>query len=535
MLGEATALYRDFLHSRDQLAPHLGPAFEDEASLAQLAARLQRRTYQRELLARALDDLAVQSSAPAAVKGQIESLRRPDSLVVFAGQQAGLFTGPLYAIYKALTAERWAADLARRLAVPVIPCFWLCSDDHDFAEVDHVDVPCAGRVTTVRYVPASAPSGTPIGRVVLDSGIEVAIDALRKCLPESALAAAALDEVARCYPAGATLSSAFASLWYRMFPDSKLLFVAPDHPALAKLAAPLLARALADDAQLHATYASASIELEAAGYHRQAHKVPSQTFLFHQHPARHAIHKVASGRFAWEGAEPVSADLLQQMCEARPEEFSPDVLLRPVVQNALFPTVGVVLGPAEVAYYAQIGGLHDHFDAPRPATLARTSVTLLERSTLQRLAEHDIDIESLRTDADREVARVLRARFPPDIELKLQAATQRINTSVAELGADLSRFDPALGATVRAAAARIDRQMNTVSDKAHAAHRRREHTAQAQIRSVALHLFPRGGLQERSFNIVYYWARYGRQLLDALHRQWPIGRRDPLLWEIGAP
>lgn len=534
MLGGATQLYRDFLFARDHLTSYLGPAFDDEASIEQLARRLRSRDYQREALVQALRDLAHEVAAPDAARAQLESLLQPDSLVVFAGQQPGLYTGPLYTSYKALTVERWAADLSRKLGVRVIACFWLGSDDHDFAEVDHVQLPVAGRLETLRYVPATAPNGAPLGRIALDPGIESVTDRLAACLPASSRARTVVDGIRQCYAPGVDLAVAFSRMWYRMFPHSALLFVSPDHPLLRKLAAPVLARSVAGDASLSSACEEASRSLQAQGYHRQVTRSPAQTFLFHQRSARRAIRRVAASTFAWESARPVGAEELQQLCIEHPDDFSPNVLLRPVVQNSLFPTLGVVLGPAEVAYYAQIGGLHDYFGVPRPAVLPRTSVTLVERNTLQRLRRYGVDLEGLRNDVDREVVRALDARFPEHLAAELQASAQTIAATFDTVGARLGALDPTLVRTARAAAARARRQMDIVAAKAHASHRRREQEALVQIRAAALHLFPGRAPQERCFNIVYYWARYGHEFLDELHQGWPIGQREPLLRELAA-
>lgn len=535
MLGGSSHLYRDFLRCPARVAGYFGPAFDDEAAIAALARQLQGRHYERELLRRVLHDLADESSAPDSASSQLDALLSPRSLVVFAGQQPGLFTGPLYSIYKALTAERWAADLSRRLSVAVVPCFWLASDDHDFAEVDHVHVPCGMQVTALRYAPAAAPSGEPVGRVVLDQGIEAVIGALAEHLPHCASAKEALDVLLQCYAPGARFSSAFARLWYRMFPRSALLFVTPDHPGLQRLAAPILQRAIIEDTPLFSLYSSTSAKLEGAGYHRQVHKKPGQTFLFNQRRERRSIQRDGNGNFVWEGAEPVSRSVLQQSIEDSPGDFSPNVLLRPIVQNALFPTLGVVLGPAETAYYAQLGGLHDHFDVPRPAILPRTSATLLEPGVAKRLVQKDIELTALRGDLDHVVAQVLRRRFPQDLDLKLQTATRQLEAVFAEVAAEVGRFDASLVSVANAASVRAGREMSRLARKAHAAHRRRERDTEAQIRSLALHLFPRGQPQERCFNIVYYWARYGGAFLDELHRQWPAARRDPVIWELQQP
>lgn len=531
MLGGDSRLYRDFLYSPARLADCFGPAFDDETAIAGLAAQLQKRHYERELLGHVLRDLADEFSAPGSARSQLDLLPDPDSLTVFAGQQPGLFTGPLYTIYKALTAESWAADLSRQLSVPVIPCFWLASDDHDFAEIDHIHVPSGTQMATLRYTPAVTPSSKPIARIAVDQRIAAVIDALAKHLPNSASVQEVLDTLLRCYAPGTCISSAFARLWYRMFPRSTLLFVAPDHPGLRRLAAPTLKRAIAEDSTLFSLYSRASTRLEGAGYHRQVHKKPGQTFLFNQRTERRSIRREGDN-FVWEGAEPMSSESLQRSIDDSPGDFSPNVLLRPVVQNALFPTLGVVLGPAETAYYAQLGGLHDHFAVPRPAILPRTSVTLIEPVIAKRLAQSDIDPAALRKDLDQVVAQVLRRRFPQDLDLKLQAATQQLEAAFAHAGAAVERFDASLVNAANAASVRAGREMNRLTRKALAMHKRRERDTETQIRSLGLHLFPGGQLQERRFNIVYYWARYGYGFLDELHRQWPAARREPIIWEL---
>jgi len=532
MLSGATRLYSDFLNAHANVATYFGPLFDDHPALAALAQRLKAGEHPREQLAQALSVFADEACAPDAAKAQLDILRRPGSMVVFAGQQAGLFTGPLYAVYKALTVERWAADLSSLLALPVIPCYWLASDDHDLAEVDHIGVPGGAGVATVKYSSPAIRAGEPIERIVLDSGIDTVIKDLADCLPRSSFAEGVFGTLKDCYFPGTPFSSAFARLWYRMFPHSKLLFVSPAHPELRKAAAPVLQRAVREDARLFSIYAETSAQLEAAGYHRQVHKSSTQTLLFHQRGKRRGIHRGnGNGSFVWEGAETVTAEWLCEAICRRPEDFSPNVLLRPIVQNAMFPTLGVVLGPAETAYYAQLGGLHDHFGVPRPAVMPRTSVTILEQTVAKRVSRLGIDLAALSADPDGEVSRVLQASFPKDLGIKLEGAAKRVDAAFDELRADVHEFDPSLDGAVRLARKRAGEQMSLIARKMRAAHRHREKETETQIRSVAQRLFPGGKAQERTINIVYYWARLGSMFLGELYRHWPAGRRDHLIWE----
>jgi bacillithiol biosynthesis cysteine-adding enzyme BshC len=537
--GSGDRLYRDFLDAQPDLARYFGPAYDNAAAVAELAERLHARAYPRDLLVQQLASFISETQAPARVQTQLEMLRSSQSLVVFAGQQPGLFTGPLYAIYKALTVERWAADLSRRLSAPVIPCFWLADDDDDFDEIDHVHLPDRGQVATLRYVPDAASADRPVGHALLDRGIDTVIRSLADCLPNVEFKPVVLEALAACYAPGTSLSVAFARLWYRLFPDSSLLFVSPLRSGLYRLAVSTFQGAIVDAPLLYELFARTSLELKCAGYHCQTHKIAGRSFLFHQGATREPIGYDAAGRYSWAGSPIASSGQLCQAIAEYPEHFSPNVLLRPVVQNALFPTLGVVLGPAEIAYHAQLGLLFDRFNVPRPVILPRTRVTLIEPGVARRLARHTIDVSRLGRNVDAEIARILRISFPAGLDLALHNAAQQIDAAFDPVRTAVEGVDPTLLSAVNAAAIRALRSVDEVAHKLHASHRRREQDIAAQVRSVAHCLFPLGRPQERVHNIVYYWARFGPKLLRDLHEHLPAGRRDALFWPLrsldGAP
>jgi bacillithiol biosynthesis cysteine-adding enzyme BshC len=531
-IAGATRLYSDFLSGAEQARPFFSAAFDDHEAMGRMAAELKDRSYDRVRLADAMSNLADEVDASPEARDSLRLFRDRDALVVFSGQQTGLFTGPMYAIYKALTVERWADQLSKSLGVPVVPCFWLSADDHDFDEVEWVSVPRGSDLVTMRFRPVPAPSGDPVGRVFITESMAAIIKEYAESLPDTEFKSDVFEALQSTYRTGIRYTAAFGKLWYRMFPKSRLLMISPCHRGFKQVARPLLEQALRDDEELYRLYADTSSKLEGLGYHSQVHKTPQQTFLLYQQFKRHSIHQDGSGGYVWEGAEPVARESLLARVAEHPEYFSPNVLLRPIIQNGVFPTLGVVLGPSETAYYAQIGPLHDHLKVPRPTILPRTSVTLIEKSVAKRLDRHKIELEYLHKDLDHEVARVLRASFPQDLETKFQTAEQKIEAAFEEIRPDVVGFEPTMDKPVRAASGRARRELNQVAQKAHAAHKRKEEETEAQIRRLALQLFPRGGLQERTFNIVYYWARYGPDFLNALYEDLPAGSREHLLWEL---
>lgn len=528
----ATSLYLDFLHEPASVESFFPPPFDDRGALDRLVEQVSKREYAREDLKAALLEMADDYQASDRARSNIDLLAHKDALVVFSGQQVGMFTGPLYTIYKALSTERWAADLTQKLGRPVVPCFWFSTDDHDFAEVDHVRVPRGDDLLTLHYKPRSPSSGDPVGRIVIDSEMEVVIRELEDAMPHSEFSDDVFRTLRECYSEGTRFASAFGRLWFAMFPQSGLIPVSPCNTRFKQLARPYFEGALKDGAKLYRAYSDSSAALTRSGYHQQVYKNERQTLLFYQQFKRHSLYHDDDGGYVWEGGEPVTAEWLAKTIADRPDYFSPNVLLRPVVQNGVFPTIGVTLGPSETAYYAQIGGIHDHFGVPRPLILPRTSVSIIEGSVARRIAKLDIRIEALQKDRDAEIARVLRASFPTDLERQFDRAEQRVGEAFDEIHQGVVDFEVTLDKPLRAAAARAKREMRQVAQKAYAANKRKLEESEAQIRRVSMQLFPDGGFQERTFNVVYYWARYGPDFLTGLYDNLPAGSRSHLLWEL---
>jgi len=318
-LGSGTALYLDLLYHPERVEKYFGRPFDDPDALAARAAEISRRTYHREEMVAVLRELADDYEATDRARANIEKLLDPETLVVFTGQQVGLFSGPMYTIYKALTTERWAEQLTEQLGRPVVPCFWLSTDDHDFAEVDHVWVPAGDRLTRIAYEPEVLPDGDPMGRLRITDKIDDALDAYAAALPDTEFKADIFARLRECYKPGNRYASAFGRLWATMFPQSGLIPVSPCHAGFKELAQPMLSQALADDAALYDAYAEASSGLADAGYHRQVHKTSDQTLLFYQQFKRHNIHHSDDGGYVWEGADPVSAQWLEKMVAERPD------------------------------------------------------------------------------------------------------------------------------------------------------------------------------------------------------------------------
>lgn len=527
-----TSLHRAVLNSFEDVADYFGPGLDDSKNISSLIQRLQERDYQRDALADLLEDYVSELNAPDCAKHQVKELRRNNSVVVFAGQQPGLFGGPLYGIYKALTAEHWARAMSAEYAITVIPCFWLAADDHDFAEVNHINFPSNGSIRTIQDRPEMIGMNKPIGTINLDDKIKLYLDELAGFLPDNEFKQQVMATLGECYQPGVSYPVAFARLWYAMFPQSRLLFVPSMHNEIKKLARPMMQKAVLEHHQLYELFESTNSRLQNAGYDRQVHKKRSQSFLFYQKNSRYKVSVNSDYNFSWADNLPVNSETLSALLAANPQDFSGNVLLNPIIQNGLFPTLGVVLGPSEIGYYAQICQLFDGFHVPRPVVMPRISLTLIEPHARERLKKLSVDLEMLRVDHERELARVLAMRYPEGFNTAFESAAQMIEKSFLELGPMTMGIDPTLEKSLNYSRDRAVKELNKFKNKVGRFHNRTQKDIEGQIRALALQLFPDRGLQERTFNIIQYWARYGPDFLARLYDQWPISDRQHLLREI---
>jgi bacillithiol biosynthesis cysteine-adding enzyme BshC len=316
----------------------------------------------------------------------IARLREPDCVAVVSGQQAGLFAGPLYTVYKALSAVKLAECLTQR-GVKAVPVFWVASEDHDFEEVattEFIDRDC-----TLKNVSISSKihaDGLPVGRVTLDDSVNQLIDEVLRLLPHTEFSAELQSLLRDTYAPGRTFSNAFAQMITRLTGERGLILLDPLDPYLKQMASPLYAQAAREAQEIAGAIVRRSSELEALGYHAQV--TPSENsfplFLHDENGARQALTKNSAGRYQTKtgaGSDGCSAVELADMATREPERFSPNVTLRAVVQDYLLPTIAYYGGAAEIAYFAQTAEVYRILDRPATPILARASLTFVEKHT----------------------------------------------------------------------------------------------------------------------------------------------------------
>ena len=381
-------LIRDYCHAFERLAPYFAGSPSHAASwIDALESRRRRRPDGAiaDLVLRQLEN----RGAPAAARTAAARLRDADTVAVVTGQQAGLFGGPLFTLHKAITALRLARRLADEHGAAAVPVFWVDAEDHDLEEIRGCHVLDGEQQRVSVSLDIDAPPDTSAAAVVLDDAIRGVLDSLRAALPPTEFTAEVLDALAASYAPGTRLVDAFARWLDRLLGDHGLVVFDASDPAAKPFVRSLFKREIGNPGRTAQLAADAGAGLTALGYHAQASPAAGAVALFRLDGARQAIRAI-DGTFS-SGGRTLAAQALLEDIDNDPARFSPNVLLRPVVQDTLLPTVAYVAGPSELAYLGQLRGIYAAFDVPMPIIYPRASATLVDAATVRFLNRYEVD------------------------------------------------------------------------------------------------------------------------------------------------
>jgi len=515
-----SSLILDYVHNFGRLSSYYARNPRIDGEYATIAGLCGDRDYRRADLRAML--LAQQAAwdAPAAARQRIDELCRPDGLAVCTGQQTGLFGGPLFTVYKALTAIALADRLQQELRCPVVPLFWMASEDHDVPEADHVHVADRrGNLVQVRHTAWQSPDGFMPANLQLGPAIRETLDHLRTLLPVTEFSDAVYDALARAYTPDRTLSHAFAHWLTHLLGETGLVLVDAADANLKRLAAGVFRRELEEAPRTSAAILEVSRSLRAAGYPAQIDARADGVNCFLLQRGRRPLVRDAAGFKLRDTGEAIPAASLYRTAHESPERFSPNVALRPIVQDTLFPTLAYVAGPGELAYFAQLRPVYAAFDVPMPVIVPRATLSLLEPRIAQLLTRFRLGLQDLTAEPEQLASRILRAQLPPDLGATLAAARQGLGEIFRRIGEAVAAVDPTLKATAGQAGGHIKGHLDQLERKAVQALKRREADTGQQLQRLRDALMPGGKLQERVYPLLPYLAKYGFALVRTLREQ----------------
>ncbi len=499
-LPNTSRLVADVLYHPDRTAAFYRHPLRDLASFQDAAAEIDFPNDRRAALIAAL---RVQN-APG---DSLERLARPGTVAVMTGQQVGLFSGPAYTIYKALHAVRLAEWLTEN-GISAVPVFWLATEDHDFAEVNHVWVFDANH-QPVKLQMQRAASSQPVGQVELAAPpVEQLREALRG-LPHADDAAALVEQT---YRPGQTMGAAFGALLRKILARFGILYVDPMLPEFRQLAAPVLRAAVGAAPELTAHVIERNRELIEAGYHAQVHVEEQTSFFFLLENGKRLTLRRNGREFSTNGRRFSNEELA-----ARAADLSPNALLRPVVQDGMLPTVAYIGGPAETAYLAQSEAIYRTILGRMPVAVPRAGFTILDHRSAKQMERYGLSLPDFFGGEAALRERIAQKLTPPALLAVMRDVTGAIESATGRLRRELEHFDPTLVKALGNSERKIRHQLSRIEAKAGRETMRRDERAVRAAASLNGLIYPERHLQERLYSILPLLAKHGFDLIDHLY------------------
>ena len=486
-------LFADLSYDFDRVARFYGHNPHQRESFAAAAREIRYPDERRAGIAKVLE--AQNPGNPLVAR-----FAQPGTVAVVTGQQVGLFSGPAYTLYKALTAARLAGNLSAS-GIPAVPIFWMATEDHDFAEVDHVWIFDAARhpvQLTVRAPSAWQAKPRPAGTVPLEHPPAAE---LRKALAGFANGEEIAAAVADAYKPGATMGAGFRALLVKLLGRIGMLVVDPLDPQLRNIGAPFMAEALAAAPDLKPALLHRNRELAEAGYHAQVNIEENSSLFFLLENGERVTLRKKDAEFA--------------ALQDRAAEVSPNALLRPVWQDYLFPTVAYVGGPGELAYFAQSQVIYSRLLGRMPVAVSRASFTLLDARAAKLLARYGLTVADTLAPEESLKERIARALIPQAVASLFEETSAEFSRRLEKLGAGLESLDPTLAAALSKSRAKILYQVEKTRRKTERETLRRDARASEEARYLSSQLYPHRHAQERFYSILPFLAQHG---LDLVHR-----------------
>jgi bacillithiol biosynthesis cysteine-adding enzyme BshC len=514
-------LAADYAQRFAALAPFYAgdPASRD--AWADAIARRQATVRHPDRIASILAAQQRRRGAPAQAIAAAETLANPRTVAIVTGQQAGLFGGPLYTLFKAITALKLAEKVAHEHGVPAVAVFWTDAEDHDWDEVRGCTVlDQALNPSTVALDARTGAPALPVARVAVNGSIEAALDKLAESLPRTEFSSSLLADLRDCYAPEAGMADAFARWLEKVLGPRGLVVFDSSDPAAKPLVTDVFSRELSAPGETSRRAAAAGAELTRSGYHAQVEPAADAVALFHLNGERQAIRDSGGGFQVGEGT--YARDTLVDEARTHPERFSPNVLLRPIVQDALFPTVAYVAGPNELAYLGQLREVYEHFGLPMPLMYPRASATLVDSAAARFINKYAVPLETLQPGDEAGLNELLKAQIPEAVDHALGDASASIDAAMTRLAEAMPALDPTLEGAARSTLGRMQHDLQSLQNKVIQAAKRRDDTLRRQYMRTRSLAFPGGHAQERAIGFISFLDQYGPALVDRLMEQLPL-------------
>ncbi|HSR53034.1 MAG TPA: bacillithiol biosynthesis cysteine-adding enzyme BshC [Acidobacteriota bacterium] len=518
LLPGANPLFLDFLYAPEKVSSFYQ---DSHLSLEKLKARAQAvrdsdRSYPRQELADILLDVNRRAGASQLTLDNIERLRSPETVAILTGQQLGLFGGPSYTFHKAATAVRLAC-LLQEQGIQAVPVFWLPSNDSDLEEVRQTHFfDRQGELFEVGLPGKDVPAEQMVGPTSLE-GIESCIEELRQKELPGQFASEVVDQLEEQYCSGCDFGSAYARWLARLFADQGLVLFDALAEGYQQLAAPVFRTAVEKRGDIVEALRQRALDLEKAGYAAQVHCGQEETLLFWRQGQQRFKIRYEDGVFQSKDGRQFNDDLRESL-DTGCRQLGANVLLRPILQDHLFPTVTYVGGPSEVAYYSQIQAIAPFWDLEM-AVFPRMSLTVVDRKAQRFFDKHGLDFENILQDSRLKATRkILEKGESKRVLDQFEELESRLRERLQALDEAIRAEDPPVADMLRGAGAKMEHQIERVRGRFVKNHEKRNEALGRHLDYLYSQLLPKGKPQERLINFNQYLALEGPTLVPRLIR-----------------
>jgi bacillithiol synthase len=520
-LGGIRPLAGDYAFNFDAVAPLYAGNPSSPHAWSEAIARARAFGRDHAAVAALLTAQLERRGAPPAARDAAARLASPQTVAVLTGQQAGAFGGPLFTLLKAITAIQLAQQAARDHHAEVVAIFWVDAEDHDWDEIASCTVLDAAFHPRTVTLPGPEGAGErPVAALTLDGRIEQSLDELVGALGETEFTAGVLESLRSAYRPGVGAVDAFARWLDALLGRYGLVVFDSSDPVAKPFVADLFARELQNPGRTAQLAGTAGELMQRLGHQPQVTPQADSVALFRMDGARRPIRQQGNGFVA--GDATFTREALAAEASSSPDRFSPNVLLRPLAQDTLFPTICYVAGPSELAYLGQLREVYVSFGIPMPLMYPRATATLIDSAAARFLARYHVAIEDLQPQDDSTLNRLLAAQLPESVEATLRDAETAIKERMGRVIEAMPAVDPTLAGAAQTTLSRMEHDLRNLHGKMIQAAKRRDETLRRQFTRARAQIFPQGHAQERTLAVVYFLNRYGPAVIDRLFAELPL-------------
>lgn len=488
--------------------PALRPFYEHDVNIEQFAQVIKRKTFateKRQILVHELEKQYDGVKASAATLQNIQRLQQPNSYTIITAHQPNLFTGPLYLIYKIISTINLVEQLTDHYPeAQFVPIFWTGGEDHDFEEVNHLNL-FGKRLTW------EDEQGGPVGFYAVDS-LRPILDMVKEILGQSdsaQLLSAQLEDFYSDAPDYGTAVKHFVN-W--IFAKYGLVIANGNTAAFKRQFIPIF-----KDELLHQTskpiVEKTANEFAAAGFKKQAHAREINIFYLSKNSRARIVKEANLYKVLETDLTFTEQEILDEL-ETKPQNFSANVILRPLFQETIFPNLAYIGGGGEIAYWLERKAQFEHYNLPFPMLIRRCSVLWIDKGSSKRMAKLALAAEAIFGETEK----LLKQYVLDNTEAELSLAKEQANLiQVFEaIMVKTKAVDPSLERGVMAQQVQMQKAIEKLEQRLIRAEKKKNETSLEQIRKLKEKLFPNNGLQERQDNFLAYYSRYGDLFLDTL-------------------